>query len=34
MMCITNDDATKNGSKCNKVIEKRKMFKEREGNQK
>ncbi len=27
-MCITNDDAIGNGSKCNNVIEKKKMLEE------
>jgi hypothetical protein len=30
-MCITNDDATRNGNKCNNVMRKKKMLKEGEG---
>jgi hypothetical protein len=30
-MCITNDDATRNGSKRNNVMKKKKMLEEREG---
>ncbi len=33
-MCITNDDATRNGSKDNEVMRKKKMLKEGEGKQK
>jgi hypothetical protein len=28
VMCITNDDTTRNGSKCNDVMKKKKMLKE------
>ncbi len=31
-MCITNDDAISNGSKCNNVMGKKKMFEEGKGN--
>jgi hypothetical protein len=34
MMCITNHDATKNGSKCNDVMKKKKILEEGEGKQK
>jgi hypothetical protein len=34
MMCITNDDATRNSSKCNNVMKKKKMLKKGEGKQK
>jgi len=30
MMCITNDDATRNGSKRNDVMKKKKMLEEKE----
>jgi hypothetical protein len=33
-MCITNDDATRNGSKHKDVMKKKKMFKEGEEKQK
>jgi len=33
-MCITNDNATSNGSKCNEVIRKKKMLQEGEGKRK
>jgi hypothetical protein len=29
MMCITNDDATRNGSKCNDVMEKKNAWRGR-----
>jgi hypothetical protein len=31
-MCITNDDAISNDSKCNNVMEKKKMLEEGKGN--
>jgi hypothetical protein len=34
MMCITNDDAISNGSKCNNVMRKRKCLKKDKENQK
>jgi hypothetical protein len=34
VMCITNDDATRNGNKCNNVMKKKKMFEEKERKQK
>jgi hypothetical protein len=34
MMCITNDDATRNGNKCNDVMKKKKMLEEGERKQK
>jgi hypothetical protein len=33
-MCITNDDAIGNDSKCNYVMEKKKMLEEEKGKQK
>ncbi len=33
VMCISNDDATRNGNKCNNMM-KKKMFEEGEGKQK
>jgi hypothetical protein len=30
-MCITNDDATRNGTKCNDVMKKNKMLEEGKG---
>jgi hypothetical protein len=33
-MCITNDDAISNGSKCNNVMEKKKMLEEGKGKKK
>jgi hypothetical protein len=33
-MCITNDDATRNGSKCNNVMKKRKCSKREKKNRK
>jgi hypothetical protein len=30
MMCITNDDATRNGNKCNDVMKKKCLKKEKE----
>jgi hypothetical protein len=32
-MCITNDDATRNGKKCNNVTKKKKMLEEGKGKQ-
>ncbi len=34
MMCLINDDATRNGNKHNDVMKKKKMFEEGEGKQK
>ncbi len=30
-MCITNEDATRNGNKCNDVMKKKKMLEEGKG---
>jgi hypothetical protein len=34
VLCITNDDATRNGNKCNDPMKKKKMLEEGEGKQK